>query len=271
MAATTTSALGRSALEDREGVRLEAYLDSVGVLTIGVGHTGRTSPPAVYHGMKITRQQADVFLTLDLAPVEKSVNKITQGRATQNQYDALVSLGFNIGHDKLETSTVARRFASGDVQGAADAFLLWNKPPELVGRRRAERAQFLRPDDTTTPSLTHGLSQVTDVKSLQSVLKKIGFYGGEVDGDFGPKTEKAVRDFQAKRGLVVDGVVGEKTYAALDDETLRAAKSSLSPPAVAEPAAQVTPPAKLPAPPIPEETPGKSLWTMIKEVFRGNK
>jgi hypothetical protein len=45
------------------------------------------------------------------------------------------------------------------------------------------------------------------VKTLQEFLKLT------VDGDFGPKTEKAVRDYQSKNGLTVDGVVGPKTWA----------------------------------------------------------
>ena len=42
---------------------------------------------------------------------------------------------------------MVHRLAAGDRAGAADAFLMWNRPPELAGRRRAERAQFLTPDD----------------------------------------------------------------------------------------------------------------------------
>lgn len=54
-----------------------------------------------------------------------------------------------------------------------------------------------------------------DVKALQIALDALGLYEGALDGDFGPKTHKAVRTFQASRGLTVDGIVGPITWNAL--------------------------------------------------------
>lgn len=53
------------------------------------------------------------------------------------------------------------------------------------------------------------------VRELQTRLKRWGYYTGAVDGVFGAGTEKAVRLFQKKNGLTVDGIVGAKTAAAL--------------------------------------------------------
>jgi peptidoglycan hydrolase-like protein with peptidoglycan-binding domain len=53
------------------------------------------------------------------------------------------------------------------------------------------------------------------VRMLQQILTDFGFSPGAVDGDFGTKTEKAVKDFQTVFGLVVDGIVGPKSWAAL--------------------------------------------------------
>lgn len=142
----TTSAPGRAALMAREGCRLTAYRDSVGVPTIGVGHTGRAGPPPVALGTTITRSQAEAIFAADLAPFEAAVCSAVAGRLTQNQFDALVSLAFNIGARGFAGSTVVHRLDAGDHTGAADAFLMWAHPPELAARRRAERAQFLRPD-----------------------------------------------------------------------------------------------------------------------------
>lgn len=50
------------------------------------------------------------------------------------------------------------------------------------------------------------------VEELQGLLARHGFYAGAQDGDFGPKTEAAVRQFQASIGLKSDGVVGEATW-----------------------------------------------------------
>ena len=68
-------------------------------------------------------------------------------------------------------------------------------------------------------------SRGDDVARVQSVLKFSamtreymgfdGYYFGEVDGDFGPQTEAAVKAFQQHKNLVADGVIGSKTWAAL--------------------------------------------------------
>ena len=54
-----------------------------------------------------------------------------------------------------------------------------------------------------------------EVKQIQTKLKQWGYYTGSVDGIFGSKTYQAVRKFQAKNGLTVDGIVGSQTLAAL--------------------------------------------------------
>ena len=53
------------------------------------------------------------------------------------------------------------------------------------------------------------------MKTIQTKLKRWGYYNGSVDGVYGKKTADAVRRFQQKNGLTVDGVCGEKTLAAL--------------------------------------------------------
>ena len=55
----------------------------------------------------------------------------------------------------------------------------------------------------------------TQVKTVQTKLKRWGYYTGSVDGVYGPKTKAAVKLFQKRNGLSVDGVVGPKTAAAL--------------------------------------------------------
>ena len=171
--ARTTSAAGRAALTQREGCRLTAYLDTVGVPTIGVGHSANApTPPAVRAGMTITAAEADEILSRDLVVFEKAVNAADlKGRLSQNAFDASVSLCFNIGIGAFGKSTVARLIASGDMAGAADAFLLWNKPAVLEGRRKAERAQFLTPD--ATPELDAIENAVAAAAKAQSSVPNI--------------------------------------------------------------------------------------------------
>lgn len=58
-------------------------------------------------------------------------------------------------------------------------------------------------------------SDAKDIKLIQTKLKRWGYYFGSVDGIYGPKTKTAVKKFQKNNGLVVDGIVGNKTLAAM--------------------------------------------------------
>jgi peptidoglycan hydrolase-like protein with peptidoglycan-binding domain len=58
-----------------------------------------------------------------------------------------------------------------------------------------------------------------DVKDLQSILKDLGLDPGPIDGILGPKTRKALRDFQKKQELPVTGLPDEKTVQALQEES----------------------------------------------------
>lgn len=74
---------------------------------------------------------------------------------------------------------------------------------------------ILREDPSGRPTLRRR-SEGNPVFLVKEVQKKIGFVGDKVDGVFGPLTEAAVRRFQRDHGLVPDGIVGPKTWAALD-------------------------------------------------------
>ena len=76
-----------------EGLRLTAYQDSVGVWTIGYGHTG----PEVHHGQCISKIEAEALLRSDLASAVRAVRKAVQVDLAQHQFDALVDFCFNTG------------------------------------------------------------------------------------------------------------------------------------------------------------------------------
>lgn len=95
------------------------------------------------------------------------------------------------------------------------------------------------PTSTTTGSLKNG-STGESVKSLQRRLKQLGYYTGSVDGDFGDATEAAVRAFQDRNGLYVDGKAGEKTLAKLNSSNAVKATATTAPRNTATPKPQAT-------------------------------
>jgi len=141
---------GRKVLIEREGLRLKAYHDSKGILTIGVGHTTAAGSPTVKPGMEITADEAGEILAKDLHQFEQAVDRALKRDLADHELDALYSVCFNVG-PHFATSTCIRRINAGDISGAADAILLWNKPPEIISRRKAERLQFLIPYDKSPP------------------------------------------------------------------------------------------------------------------------
>lgn len=145
------SPIGRAVLIAREGRRLEAYRDSVGIWTIGVGHTAAAGPPLPRAGLRITAAECDAIFARDVARFVRTVAQALPEPLPQHAFDALVSLSFNIGPAAFLRSTVLRRLRAGDRAGAAEAMLLWNRPAVLIPRRQAEVDQFRTPYETALP------------------------------------------------------------------------------------------------------------------------
>lgn len=134
----------KDVVREFEGLRLEAYLDTGGVWTIGYGHTGEE----VKRGLTIDLAQAETWLTEDLREAEGYVSKLVKVGLTQNQFDALVSFVYNIGGTAFGYSTLLRKLNAGDYEGAANQLLRWNKDNGkviggLTNRRKKERELFL--------------------------------------------------------------------------------------------------------------------------------
>ena len=169
---------GLQKIIQREGVILHAYQDSVGVWTIGTGHTSAAGLPHVTPGMVITKEQNDEILRNDLSPIEQQFTQYVTVPVTQNQYDAIISIVFNVG-PKFWHSNCIQLLNAGNVQGAANAIMQWSKPPEIIGRRRTEQQQFLTPDEGTVvedtsslPDITSVSTQVTTATNTFSTIKK---------------------------------------------------------------------------------------------------
>jgi len=131
-----------SFITHEEGFRNKAYKDSKGLLTIGVGHLIKTSEPHLLTAT-LTDEQVKELLKSDLKWCSEAVETSVKVPLNQSQFDALYSLCFNIGETNFRKSTVVKKINENDLQGAADAILMWNKPDVLVNRRKRERALFL--------------------------------------------------------------------------------------------------------------------------------
>lgn len=122
----------------REGKRNKAYLDTKGIPTIGVGHTG----PEVGIGQVITDDQVMELLRGDIQEVEDCLNTLVKVPLTQNQYDALGSFIFNVGVGAFKNSTMLRVLNQGNYKEVINQFDRWHIPPEIMSRRNSEKAQF---------------------------------------------------------------------------------------------------------------------------------
>lgn len=139
------SSTGLHLTEQFEGCRLTAYQDSVGVWTIGYGHTG----PEVCKGLSITMERAEELLIQDIAKAAAAVNRlVTYAHFTQDEFDALVDFTFNLGAGAFADSTLLKKLNAGDIEGAAAEFMRWDHAggkvlAGLTKRRDGERALFL--------------------------------------------------------------------------------------------------------------------------------
>jgi len=133
---------GKTIIKSFEKCKLAAYMPTADdVPTVGWGHTKN-----VKLGDKITEDQAEVFLCEDLEWVENCINKYVHVELTQNKFDALASLIFNIGCTNFRNSTLLRLLNQGD--DCSGQFLRWNKQGNqvlrgLTLRREEERRLFL--------------------------------------------------------------------------------------------------------------------------------
>ncbi|MDO9092628.1 MAG: glycoside hydrolase family protein [Rubrivivax sp.] len=151
---------------DPSTVNIDAYLCPANVWTIGWGHAimdGGVQLKGAAHKARaralfpggITRNQAEALLRGDLVPRAASVSRLLKVAVNDGQFGALISLVFNVGLGNFGASTLLRKLNAGDMAGAADQFLAWDKArvngvlkalAGLTRRRKAERAMFLGQD-----------------------------------------------------------------------------------------------------------------------------
>ena len=153
------SSNGNEKLKEYERFVGKPYLDIARVWTIGYGSTYYENRKAVtkYDPPISEKRAAELknnIINMDFAPAVNLMfaEQIKKGEVTQNMFDALILLSYNIGVRGLAGSSVAKHLKAGKKQAAADAFLPWNKIKEngrlvfsqgLANRREKERALFL--------------------------------------------------------------------------------------------------------------------------------
>lgn len=137
---------GIDLIKQFEGYSSKAYPDPAtggAPWTIGYGTTKGVKP-----GMVITAQQAEKMLRDDVAKFESGVSSLITAPTTQGQFDAMVSLAYNIGLGNFGKSTLLKKHNARCYTCAADQFRVWNRANGkvmngLTKRRAAEREVYM--------------------------------------------------------------------------------------------------------------------------------
>lgn len=170
-----TSQQGLDFIKQREAFRSEAYQDVGGIWTIGYGTTMIDGRP-VKPGMKITKEEALRLKAKDIEQFENVVNKAVTVPLSQNEFDALVSLAYNIGGGAFSKSTLVKKLNAGDREGAKQEFMKWNKVSgkEVTGlsnRRGMEAEMFAGGDSSLIPQVSNSdVASVSPTKDSGSLL-----------------------------------------------------------------------------------------------------
>lgn len=131
---------GINFIRKEEGERLKSYLCPAGILTIGVGHTGKDVVP----GLIIDKERSRELLRNDLRRFEKAIEILVEVPLKQYEYDSLVSFAFNVGAEAFRKSTLLKKInSSAPISEIEVEFRKWVKGggkilPVLQKRREAE-------------------------------------------------------------------------------------------------------------------------------------
>lgn len=189
-------------VKEFEGLYLTAYKCPAGVLTIGYGHTS-----GVKEGQKIDTNKANTYLKSDLLECETQVKKLC--KTIDNPYflGALTSFTFNCGAGNLQ-KLIKNRNRVEILENLAKYNKCNGKVLKGLTRRRTAEIELALTFYKNCS--VHDYDKFM-TEYIQSVL------GITVDGIYGKKTDKAVREYQKKKNLKVDGIVGKNTWASLKD------------------------------------------------------
>ncbi|MBV5309270.1 lysozyme [Chromatium okenii] len=146
-----TGERGLALIKEFEGCKLAAYQCPAGIWTIGIGSTHYgDGTPVTKNKTLPTEKAAIALLAATIGQFEKAVNAMGV-ELTQNEFDALVCLCYNIGAGNFLKSTLVKMLKAGDDKAEiAQQFLRWDKAggkplAGLTRRRNAEAELFLTP------------------------------------------------------------------------------------------------------------------------------
>lgn len=145
MQALKLGSRGEALIKSFEQLRLTAYRNFPNEpWTAGWGHTGKD----VTENTTCTPEHAEIWFECDVAAAEQAVNMMVDVDLNQNEFDALVSFGYNVGVSAETHSTLIAFVNRNALRSAAEQFLKWDHVggivvPGLTKRRIAERDLFL--------------------------------------------------------------------------------------------------------------------------------
>lgn len=135
---------GHKELHKREGLRLKPYLDTKKIPTIALGNTYYLDGRKVtMKDRALTLKEAETLGKVTADKFAKEVDALVKSKVTQNQFNALVSIAYNIGISGFKNSTVLRLVNKNpNDPKIEEAFMMWTKDKELIGRRESEVKQY---------------------------------------------------------------------------------------------------------------------------------
>lgn len=227
---TKISPAGLEFIARWEGVVLTPYMDVANLWTIGVGHLiketdsfstisndkvrsllnskDKNHPCAQ---ISIPREEALSILAADVKLVEEALVRTIKVKLNQNQFDSMISFGFNCGTGVFKTSGACKAIVEGKFDVVPEKLLDWSKVriggelktnKGLLARRTAEGQLFIKEISSTGVALPTLFSHTPEmIKDIQAKLKKLGFYVGLLDGIKGPQTTAAMERFSKAKNI----------------------------------------------------------------------
>lgn len=209
-----TSQTGLTFISKWEGIVLKPYRDIAGLRTVGVGHLILPNEDFP-DGVQITKERAFEILAQDVHKCEVAIEKNIPVTLNQNQFDALVSFGFNCGVGVYAKSGVADALRAKEYSRVPDQLLPWCKAriggvlkvvPGLLARRRSEGTLFSTSVGEKIPVVAW---TVATLETTQKTLKSLGMYELDEFGSWNDSTRRAVNEFVDLYGIMLQSEPSE--------------------------------------------------------------